>query len=416
MRISTHQFLLGSLNDLLAQQNTANQLNRQIASGQTLLDAGDDPAAAGQALTVASAISQLSYSTANAQAAQQSAQTGIGALQQVSTVLSQLQQIASQAASAATTPQQRSALSAQAQSAFDQLVQLGNTQDAGGNYIFAGSRSDNPAFQRQTDGTVTFAGDASSGRIDLAPSLSVAKSLSGQDVFQGVPAGPGGVAVTASAANTGSAYGVANAVTSISQVAAEARAGTEFAVSFAAAGDGTLTYAVASGSGDPSGSGFAATSGVVASGAFTAGSDLQFGGIDLGIVGTPAAGDAFVIAPGQTTSVFQIAQDLVSATGAPAGDAGAQQQVQNVLANLDSAQTTVLSAQATLGATLSEVQSLQQQNSTQSTNAQAQLSSLQSANLPQVIANYSESVTALQAAQLAFARIQNLSLFAVLGP
>ncbi len=87
-----------------------------------------------------------------------------------------------------------------------------------------------------------------------------------------------------------------------------------------------------------------------------------------------------------------------------------------MLANLDSAQTTVLSAQATLGATLSEVQSLQQQNSTQSTNAQAQLSSLQSANLPQVIANYSESVTALQAAQLAFARIQNLSLFAVLGP
>ncbi len=169
MRISTHQFLLGSLNDLLAQQNTANQLNRQIASGQTLLDAGDDPAAAGQALTVASAISQLSYSTANAQAAQQSAQTGIGALQQVSTVLSQLQQIASQAASAATTPQQRSALSAQAQSAFDQLVQLGNTQDAGGNYIFAGSRTRQSGISAAAGRQRRFCRRRQYGQIDLAP-------------------------------------------------------------------------------------------------------------------------------------------------------------------------------------------------------------------------------------------------------
>ena len=51
---------------------------------------------------------------------------------------------------------------------------------------------------------------------------------------------------------------------------------------------------------------------------------------------------------------------------------------------------------------------------TQSTSDQVQLVSLQSANLPQVLANYSESVTALQAAELAFAKIQNLSLFSVI--
>ncbi|HEX3860983.1 MAG TPA: flagellar hook-associated protein FlgL [Stellaceae bacterium] len=420
MRISTQEFLLGSLNDMLTQQSNANRLNREIASGQTLLDAGDDPAGAGQVLALSNGISQLTVDTANAQAAQQTAQTGISALQQVSTIISQLQQIASQAGNAATTPDQRSALAGEAQSALQQLVQLGNTQGAGGAYIFAGSQTGNPAFQQQTDGTVTFAGDDAATQVQIAPSLSVSATLSGRDVFLNIPAGTGGVTVAVDTANAGDAYAVAQGVASISQVAAEGRAGTEFAVSFADASNGTLTYTVTSGSGDPASTGFAATSGVVASGPFTAGSDLQFGGIDLRVVGTPSAGDGFVVQTGQHASLFQTAQDLVNALGAAPNSAApssqAEQQVENVLANLGGAQSRILSAQATLGATLSEVQGVQQQNSTQSTNAQAQASNLQSANLPQVIASYSESVTALQAAQLAFARIQNLSLFAVLGP
>ena len=36
MQISTNQFLLGSLGDLLTQQSNVNQLNREIATGQTM--------------------------------------------------------------------------------------------------------------------------------------------------------------------------------------------------------------------------------------------------------------------------------------------------------------------------------------------------------------------------------------------
>jgi flagellar hook-associated protein 3 FlgL len=73
-----------------------------------------------------------------------------------------------------------------------------------------------------------------------------------------------------------------------------------------------------------------------------------------------------------------------------------------------------LSAEASLGSGLAEIQAVQGQDNTQSTSAQAQLTNLQSSNLPQVLANYSESVTALQAAELAFSRIQNLSLFSLI--
>ena len=93
-----------------------------------------------------------------------------------------------------------------------------------------------------------------------------------------------------------------------------------------------------------------------------------------------------------------------------------QQALQNVLAGLGGAQTSVLTAQATLGTSLGEIQAVQAQDTTLKTNAQTQLSNLQSANLPQVLANYSESLTALQAAQLAFAKVQNLTLFSLIRP
>ena len=103
MRISTNQFLLGSLDELLAQQSTANQLNREIATGQTMLDATTDPAGAGQALGVASEINQLAYDTANAQSGTATIQNGLSVLQQVSSLIDQLRQTALQGASTGTT-------------------------------------------------------------------------------------------------------------------------------------------------------------------------------------------------------------------------------------------------------------------------------------------------------------------------
>jgi flagellar hook-associated protein 3 FlgL len=154
------------------------------------------------------------------------------------------------------------------------------------------------------------------------------------------------------------------------------------------------------------------------SGSFSAGSDLQFTGIDVRIDGTPAAGDNFTVQPGENTSIFQTAQDLISALETPQlgqpASSQTRQQIANAIANLDGAQASVLSAQGSLGSSLSEIRTIDGQDNMQSTDAQVRLTNLQSANLPQVIASYSESVTALQAAELAFSRIQNLTLFSVI--
>jgi flagellar hook-associated protein 3 FlgL len=421
MQISTSEFLLGSLSDILAQQSNVNQLNREISSGQTMLTAASDPAGAGSAIQTAAQISYLTYDAANAQAGGQSIQTALGALQQVNSLVDQLNQIALTGANATTDGQTRQSLVVEAQSALTQLVQLANTQDNQGNYIFAGSKTDAAPFVVGQGGAVSFIGDAATNALEIASGVSAPVTASGQGIFTNLPGGTNGIAVSAGAANSSDATAEVQAVTSLAQLAAATDAGTQYSIAFTSAGSsGGLDYTIASGTGAPGSAGFAATSGVIASGSYTAGSDLQFAGLDVAIAGAPAAGDTFALQPGATTSLFQTVQNLIAGLqsplqGQPGGDAG-QQQLQSVIGALAGAQTAVLTAEATLGAGLSQIQAVQSQDQNQTTQAQAALSGLQSANLPQVIANYSADVTALQAAEEAFARIQNLSLFSVIGP
>jgi flagellar hook-associated protein 3 FlgL len=419
MRISTNEFLLGSLNDLLAQQQNVNQLNSEIATGETMLSASDDPGGAGQVVGLANQVGQLTYDAANGQTATQSLQNGVSTLEQVTTLLAQLRQSAVAAANGGSSETDRQAAVASAQTLLQQLVQLANTQGPNGSYLFAGSKTNAPAFSTLPNGQVVFQGDASTNQVQIAPSLNVASTISGQNIFMNIPAGADGVAVSASGGNTGSAYALADGVTNLSQATTAALAGTQYDIGFSSGASG-LAYTVTSGTGPPGSAGYNASSGVVASGSYAAGADIAFGGIDIAINGTPASGDSFAVQPGSTSSLFQTVQNLIAALQMPQGTGAqatlAQQALQNVLANLGGAQTSVLSAQATLGTSLSEIQSVQIQTSALSTNANTEISNLQSANLPQVLANYSESLTALQAAQLAFAKVQNLTLFSDITP
>jgi flagellar hook-associated protein 3 FlgL len=411
MQISTNEFLLGSLGALLTQESNLSQLSRQIATGETMLDPTSDPAGAGQAIGLASGINRLTYDAGNAQAATQTIQTELSALQQVGTLVDQLQQVALQGASGSSSPTTNQDLADTVQNLLQQLVQLANSQDPGGNYIFGGSTTNAPPFTTLANGQVVYSGDGGSNSLEIAPSITVPTTVSGRNIFMNIPAGTNGVGVTAAASNTGTAYASVQGIINPGQLSSERLTGTQYEIAFSAAAGGGLNYTATGGIGSPGSASFKATSTTVASGTFTAGSGLQFGGLDIGISGTPAAGDQFDVQPAATSSLFQTVQGLISALGSGSSN---PQQIQNAIANLSGAQNSIVSAQASLGSNLAEIQGLQTADAAASTTEQARLSTLQSANLPQVLANYSETVTALQAAELAFSKIQNLSLFSVL--
>src|SRR5580658_4511245 len=98
MQISTSEFLLGSVNNLVAQQANVNELDREIATGETMLSASSDPGGAGQVIGLANQVGTLNYDAANGQSATLTLQSGVNALQQVTNLLVQLRQTAAAAA------------------------------------------------------------------------------------------------------------------------------------------------------------------------------------------------------------------------------------------------------------------------------------------------------------------------------
>lgn len=416
MRISTSEFFLSSLNDMLAQETNVSKLNQQIASGQSIVDATQNPTGAAAILDTSNQIDQITTNARNAQAVSSTMSETLSVLNQVDNVLNQVQSTALQGANATASNADRQALASSVQGSLQELVQLANTQLSNGQYIFGGSQTTNAPFQLTPTGQVVFKGDGGVNKIEIGPSLQVPIAVSGQSVFMQVPDGNGSFALAASGTNTGTGVAALGGVLNATLVSSEHLANTQFEVSFSTGPSG-LNYSVASGTGAPGSASFTASSGVVASGAYNSSSAaLSFGGMDVTFTGTPAAGDNFVVRTSQTTSAFQALEDVITALQAPiTGGSGtraqADQLIQDALATLNQVHTSVLSAEASLGTSLAEINAVQSQDNSITTTDQANLAGIQSASLPAVMTQFSEGVTALQAAQAAFGKISGLSLF-----
>ncbi|MGH6967854.1 MAG: hypothetical protein ACREEN_01950, partial [Stellaceae bacterium] len=147
MRISTNEFFLGTLNDMLAQEANVSKLNQQIASGQSVTDATDNPTAAAAILDTSNQIDQITTNAANAQAVSSTMNETLSVLNQVDSLLNQVQSTALQGATATSSSADRQALATSVQGSLQELVQLSNTQLSNGQYIFGGSQSTNAPFQ-----------------------------------------------------------------------------------------------------------------------------------------------------------------------------------------------------------------------------------------------------------------------------
>ena len=424
MRVSTQQFYSTGLSGMLNQQSTLNNLSQQLSTGNALGNPAANPVANAQVLNLSAKLSNLgAYQQAN-QSSQQDLQLSSSVLQSVNSLVSQVQQLAVQMNNATVSAQDRQNAAAAMTGNLQQLVQLANTQNANGQYVFAGSRSSTQPFQLQANGNVQYMGDGAQKSLMIGPGLSMPVSEAGSAVFMNVPAGNGSFTVSAAAANSGSSGTATMGPGSVLDPGAASQQlvvqQSQYQITFAASG---TVYSITSGTGTVGSAGWNASSGTVVSGAsYTPGQSIGIpatsGGVDflsVPVAGTPVAGDSFTIAASQPQSIFQTFSDLQQAlTGTGSGPGANTQRAQaisNVLANLNQAQTQVLSTQASIGARLQQAQSVSSLNSSLTLQFQTQQGNLADISYPQVITQYQQSLTALQASQKAFAQVQGLSLF-----
>jgi len=430
MRVSTPEFYQSSLTGLLNQQSTLNNLAQQLSTGNALIDPSSNPVAYAQTIDLSARIDNLTQYQQSNNYAQQNLQLSSSTLQSVSTLINQVQQLAVQMNNGSVNGNDlKNAINAM-QGNLQQLVQLANTQDANGSYIFGGSATNDPPFQLQSDGSVQYLGDSAQKNLQIGPGLSIPSSQAGNAIFMNVPAGNGTFTVLPSGSNYLPAAGSANSAVGTTTLGPGSVLNQSSAKDFFVARGGQLqvtisntssglVYTVSSGLG-----GGMTSSGVVASGTYTPGMSISVpaavGGpamLSVTAQGVPAAGQSarFTLQAAGTQSIFQTFRNLIDAFQAGSGSPGANTQraqgISNALADLGQFQTTLLSTQAAIGSQLQQAESVNSLNASLLQQFQTSCGNLQDVSYPQVITQFQQSSTALQAAQKAFVQVQGLSLF-----
>ncbi len=195
MQISTKLFNDQQIRQFGKLNENIQNLQARVASGQNILRASDDPMAAIN-LSVAKEQKQLlERYERNALAAQERLELGEQTIQETINVLTRIAELTTQAGNGAYDGFNRKAILIEIEQLTDVVLGLANTRDSNGQSLFAGFNTSEEAFVRERDGSIAYNGDRGTHTIQISESMVVATSVDGGTAFMQVdtPQGPKGV-------------------------------------------------------------------------------------------------------------------------------------------------------------------------------------------------------------------------------
>lgn len=184
MRISTNTLYQSGINQINSLQSEQSRLNLQISTGKRILSAADDPVAAARALDLAIAKGSNTKFAENRTSAQFKLNTVETNLTAISDLLISAQSSVIGAGNGTYSNQDRTSIASELKSSLQQLLGLANTQDASGNYIYAGFQTTTAPFVSNNLGVVSYVGDNQEQSMQVDSQQQMPVSFSGANVFQ----------------------------------------------------------------------------------------------------------------------------------------------------------------------------------------------------------------------------------------
>jgi flagellar hook-associated protein 3 FlgL len=194
MQISTTNFSNNLLYQIGQLQNQQSKLQNETTTGLSVTEPEDDPGIMNQVLNLQSEASADTQYQSNIAQLQNSATTASDALNSLQSLVEQAGEIATES-TGVTSATQRASYATQVGQLITQALDLGNTTDANGNYIFGGTDTGSPPFSATTNASgqitgVTYTGNTSVASSEIAPGFTVSAQTPGEN---NTGSGPGGV-------------------------------------------------------------------------------------------------------------------------------------------------------------------------------------------------------------------------------
>ncbi len=398
MRLSTAGFHRNSINAILEQQTRLSRTQQQVTTGQRYQTAAEDPIAATRAASLDRTLAENAQYERNSNIIETRLSYEEQALADITTLLQQVRELSLQGANTTLGQGERNILANDVRQKLAAIMDLANSDDANGEYLFAGTSTGAKPFAVGTTG-VNYQGDLTNRLVRISSTQSLADSHSGADVFMNIRERNGVFTTNVAAGNTGGATIDVGRVADLSawvedNYTLQFTSPTEWQVV-----DDTVPTPV-----------------VVASGTgFTSGQAINFNGASVTITGTPAANDSFTIAPARNVDLFAIVEDVAASlqlgTGTPQDAAVFGSRIGATLANLDKALDRIVTVRSEVGSRLSALDQATASREDEAIDLQALLSDLRDVDYAKAISQLNQEYAGLQAAQAAYTRIAQLSLF-----
>jgi flagellar hook-associated protein 3 FlgL len=191
MRISSTQLFQNGLASMLDRQAQLRKTEEQLSTGQRILTPSDDPSSAARVIGLGEATARLDQFQRNLDGAQSRLEYEDTALQGMDNLLQRVRELAVQGNNATLSANDRAALAVEVRQHLDSFMQLANSQDASGEYIFSGFQSGQPAISHDGMGNFSYDGDQGQRILQIGEGRSVAIGDPGE-MFMNIPASGGG--------------------------------------------------------------------------------------------------------------------------------------------------------------------------------------------------------------------------------
>ena len=404
MRISTNQIYDQNMRSIMQNQGDLAKTQEQLASGKRIITPSDDPVGAAKVLRLTEEIDELTQFQRNNDLVTGSLEQQEAVLTNITNSVNRARTLVIQAGSGALDSPDRKAIGAELEQIKLEIFDLMNTQDADGNYLYAGFQSGNQAFEYNPTATgkaITFTGDAGVSFVQLSNSSKIQSTSNGYEVFENV--------LSRYKFSTDPA---STAVVSEASVKQQGTFDTFFDKNYDPVNTGNNDYRInflASGQAELVNQG---TGVIVESVAYTSGQPFTIKG--MGFEATAVPGDSIDLsldAP-EKKSMAQTLHEIQAVLNDSSIDSfELQESISDALVGLDNGLEKLSLEHASIGSRLNIAESIYESNLDMEIAAKASRSSIQDTDYAEASTEFAKQETALSAALATFPQVTELSLF-----
>jgi flagellar hook-associated protein 3 FlgL len=396
MRMSTAGMHNASINAILDQQVKMARTQQQLTTGTKFQTASEDPIGATRAAVLDRTLADNAQFERNSNIVETRLNYEEQAMADVTNILQQVRERALQGANTTLGNAERRMLATDIRQNAAALMDIANRTDANGEYLFSGTSTNTKPFAQGVSG-VNYQGDLTNRQIRISNTQALADGHSGADAFMGITETNGVFRTAVSATNTGGASIDIGHVTT-------AFVPDNYTIQFTSPTDWQVVDDTLP------------TPNVIATGTgFTSGQSISFAGVTVAITGTPATNDSFTVQPAQKMDMFamleQLAATLEGSTSSLSSAADFATEMGASIANLDQALERTGTVRAEVGSRLSAIDSATATREDEAVDLQSLLSDLRDVDYASAISKLNQEYAGLQAAQAAYSRISQMSLF-----